>query len=318
MRKLIALLGALLVGTQVALPTLAQEFPQKQPIKFIVPYPAGGGTDVLARLTADFLSRRLGQVVIVDNRTGAGGAIGANLVAKAPADGYTLLFAPASDFNANPAVKSNLPYKVEDFTYLVRSWTSAPLVIAGPKFGPSTIPELLSHMKANPGKVNGGIPGPGNIVHLGMALFESATGVNGLFVPYNGIAPIYQALMEGSVDISQSTPGFPDTLKVLAASGSKRSPFYPNVPTLDELGIKNASWDGWFGVVAPPNLPKPIADRLIAEITAVLKTPEAMAKFDAAKLPADAPLVGDVFKKRVLEEQQTWRNVIARQKIVVE
>jgi tripartite-type tricarboxylate transporter receptor subunit TctC len=311
--------AALLLGTTLASsPATAQDFPKKQPIKLVVPYNAGGGTDALARITAEYLQRRLGQTVIVDNKAGGTGTIGAAYVAKAPADGYTLLFVPASDLSVNPVVRKNLPYKVEDFTFLVRSWTSAPLVIASPKFPVSTIKELVAHMKANPGKVTEGTAGIGNIVHLGMALFDGAVGVSGLFVPYQGIAPVYQGMLEGSVDISQSTPGFPDNLKVLASAGSKRSPFYPNAPTLEESGIKNASWDGWFGILAPPNLPKPIADLLVSEISAVLKTPEAISKYESAKLPPDAPLIGEAFKKRVLEEQQMWRAVVERQKIVVE
>jgi tripartite-type tricarboxylate transporter receptor subunit TctC len=318
LRRIAGAAALLLATTLAPLSAAAQDYPKKQPIRLVVPYNPGGGTDVLARITAEFLQRRLGQSVIVDNRAGGTGTIGANFVAKAPADGYTLLFAPASDFSVNPVVRKNLPYKLDDFTFLVRSWTSVPLVIASPKFPASTIQELVAHMKANPGKVNEGTAGVGNIVHLGMLLFDGAAGVTGVYVPYQGIAPVYQALMEGSVDISQSTPGFPDTLKVLASSGTKRSPFYPNAPTLEESGIKNASWDGWFAVVAPPNLPKPIADMLIAEISAVLKMPEAIAKFESQKLPPDAPLTGEAFKKQVLVEQQMWKSVVERNKIVVE
>lgn len=311
--------AALLLATTLApLPAAAQDYPKKQPIRLVVPYNPGGGTDVLARITAEFLQRRLGQSVIVENKAGGTGTIGANSVAKAPADGYTLLFAPASDFSVNPVVRKSLPFKVEDFTFLVRSWTSTPLVIASPKFAPLTIQELVAHMKANPGKVNEGTAGVGNIVHLGMLLLDGAAGVTGLYVPYQGIAPVYQALMEGSVDISQSTPGFPDNLKVLAATGTKRSPYYPNAPTLEESGIKGASWDAWFAVVAPPNLPKPIADMLIAEISAVLKMPEAIAKFESQKLPPDATLTGEAFKKQVLVEQQMWKAVVERYKIVIE
>ncbi|MCX8003752.1 MAG: tripartite tricarboxylate transporter substrate binding protein [Burkholderiaceae bacterium] len=317
--KQLAGAAALLLGTTLAASVAtAQDFPKKQPIKLVVPYPAGGGTDVLARITAEYLQRRLGQTVIVENKAGGTGTIGAAYVANAPADGYTLLFAPASDFTVNPVVRKSLPYKVEDFSFLVRSWTSVPLLIASPKFPVSTIQELVAHMKANPGKVTQGTAGIGNIVHLGMARFDGAVGVSGLVVPYQGIAPVYQGMLEGSVQISQSTPGFPDSLKVLAAVGTKRSPFYPNAPTLEEVGIKNASWDGWFGVVAPPNLPKPIAELLTSEIIAVLKTPEAITKYEAAKLPPDEPLVGDAFKKRVLEEQQMWKTVVERNKIVVE
>ena len=219
-----------------------------------------------------------------------------------------------------PAVRRNLPFKFDEFTFLIRGFVSEPLLIASPKLPVSTIPELVAYMKANPGKVTLGTPGLGHIVHLGMAMLESAAGVKTLVVPYTGSAPIYNEMLAGTIDITQSTPGFPDGLKVLGSVGSQRSPMYPNAPTLEEGGIRNATWDNWFGVVAPPNLPKPIADRLIEEISAVLKNPEAIAKYQStAKVASDPnPLTGEAFRKRVLEEHERWKAIVAREKIVVQ
>ena len=139
-----------------------------------------------------------------------------------------------------------------------------------------------------------------------------------LHVPYQGIAPVYQALRSGDVDISASSPPFPEGFKVLASLGSTRSPAYPMLPTLQELGIK-AGWEGWFGFMAPPNLPKPIADRLITEILAVLKDPEAIAKYIGANAAPEAqPLTGDAYKHSVFEENKNWKTVADRAKIVIE
>jgi tripartite-type tricarboxylate transporter receptor subunit TctC len=319
-RKLALWATLLAAGALSASPTLAQDFPRKQPIKIVVPYNAGGGADVIARITADFLQRRLGQTVIVENRPGAGSAIGVDYVAKAPADGYTLLLCPGGDLTALPAVRSNLPYKIDQFTYLTRAFVGQPLLVASPKLPVSTMQELFDYMKANPGKVTLGTPGLGHIVHLGMAMLEGATGVSSLVVPYTGSALIYNEMLAGTIDITLSTPGFPDALKVLGSVSSKRSPAYPNLPTLEEIGIKDASFDIWFGFVAPPNLPKAIADRLIEEIGAVLKNPEAVAKFQASvkMSPEAAPLVGDAFTKRVIEEYGQFKGIVSRTKITVQ
>ncbi|RZL92477.1 MAG: hypothetical protein EOP82_10155 [Variovorax sp.] len=175
-------------------------------------------------------------------------------------------------------------------------------------------------MKARPGQVKYGSTGTGAVVHVGMASFEAAAGVKGLHVPYQGIAPVLNDLMSGTIDISQSGSPVPEGLKALASAGTKRNPEFPNVPTLEEAGIKGATWDVWWGFFAPPNLPKPIADRLIAEITAVTKDPAAIAKYKAAvKFEPEAnPLTGEAFKKSVLEDNQKWKAVVEREKISIE
>jgi tripartite-type tricarboxylate transporter receptor subunit TctC len=218
-----------------------------------------------------------------------------------------------------PAVRSNLPYKYEDFTYLVRAFNYPILMLANPQLPVNSLQELAAYMKANPGKVRYGSTGVGAIVHLGISMFEGATGGKGVHVPYPGSAPIFQDMLAGNIDITQSGPPFPDGLKVLGSVGTKRHVAYPNLPTLEEAGIKGASWDLWFGFVAPPNLPKPIADRLITEITAVLKDPEAIEKYKGGvKNVPVADLRGDAFKTQVLSEHKAWKVVVERQKIVVQ
>ncbi|MBU3738800.1 MAG: hypothetical protein FGM55_07585 [Rhodoferax sp.] len=176
-------------------------------------------------------------------------------------------------------------------------------------------------MKANPGRARYGSTGVGATAHMGTAMFESAAGVKGTHVPYPGIAPVYTDLLGGSIDftVGASVP-FLEGLRPIASSGSKRHPVYPNLPSFEEAGFKAAAWDIWFGFVAPPNLPKPIADKLIAELGATLKDPEAIAKFQsAAKLaPETSPLIGDAFKRQVLDEMKNWKTVVDREKIAVQ
>lgn len=314
--KLIAL-TAVAAAMQFALPAAAQEFPTKQPIRIVVPVPPGGGTDILARITADSLRRRLGQTVVVENKPGASSTIGADFVAKAPGDGYTLLFT-GGEFGVVPAVRP-VPYKYDDFTFLVRAFVTPPLLIASPKYSANTVHALISQMKASPGQVRYGSTGNGAIVHLGVAMFEGAIGAKGLHVPYAGIAPVFNDLLSGTVDFSMATPPFPDGFKPLASVGTRRHHSFPSLPTLEEQGVKGATWEVWFGMLAPASLPKPIADRLIAEITAVLKDPETISKYQAANFVPDAdPLRGDAFKKQVLEDHQRWKAVVDREKIVVQ
>jgi len=321
MLNAIRLLGALFVTVAVAAaPAIAQDFPTKQPIKIVVAANAGGLTDALARITAEFLQRRIKQAVVVENKPGAGSVIGADFTAKSPPDGYTIYLA-GPELPVVPAVRSNLPYKFDDFTYLVRPFAIPPLVMVNPKLPISTIPELIAYMKANPGKARYGSTGVGAVVHMGTVMFESAAGVKGTHVPYTGIAPVYTDLLAGNIDftVGGSVP-FLEGIKVIGSSSTKRSPIYPDLPSFGELGLASAAWDVWFGFVAPPNTPKPIADRLIAELTAVLKDPEAIAKYQtAAKLPPDTnPLVGDAFKNQVLNEYKNWKAVVDREKIVVQ
>jgi tripartite-type tricarboxylate transporter receptor subunit TctC len=319
LRKFTLMVALLIAATSSALPAMAQEYPKKQPIKIVVAHPPGGLADAATRIMAEFLQKRLGQAVITENRAGAAGTIGADFVFKAPADGYTLFMAESS-FAQVPAVRDNLSYKIEDFTYLVRSLTLPPLILVGPKVPVSTIPELVAFMKANPGKARYGTTGIGGPMHLGQLMFENSAGVKGAHIPYTGVGPAVIDLLAGTIEL---VPGgvvpFPEGVKPIGSAGTVRHVAFPNLPTLDEAGIKNASWNIWQGFMAPPNLPKPIADRLIAEISAVLKDPEAIARYQAAgKVVPETNLVtGEAFKNDVLEAAKNWKAVVAREKIVV-
>ena len=319
MPRSVSLIGALLIGAlQFATPAVAQDYPKKQPIKLVVPVPAGGGTDAIARVTAEFLSKRMGQTVVVENRPGAASTIGADFVSKSPPDGYTILLTGA-EFAIVPTVRK-VPYGYDDFTYLVRAFNIPTVMYASPKYGPNTLQEALADIKARPGQVRYGSTGQGAIVHVAFAMLEDAAGVKLLHVPYQGIAPVYQALMSNTVDIAAGTPPFPDNLKVLGNTGTKRHPMYAQYPTLEEVGVKGASWDVWFGFMAPPKLPKAIADKLTSELVAVLNDPAAVTKYTeiVKHAPESQPLTGDAFKQQVLKDNTMWKAVVDRNKITAE
>lgn len=192
--------------------------------------------------------------------------------------------------------------------------------MGSPKYTPSSLQELIADMKARPGQVKYGSTGIGAVVHIGIASLEASAGVKGLHVPYQGTVPVLNDLMSGTLDFTQSVSPVPEGLKALASVGTKRSPEFPNVPTLEETGIKGATWDVWWGFFAPPNLPKPIADRLASEITAVVKDPENIARYKAAvKFEPEAnPKTGEIFKKAVLEDYQRWKTIVESKKISIE
>ena len=311
----VALLGA----TQLLSPAIAQDWPTKQPIKIVVPVPPGGGTDALARITAEFLQRRLGQTVIVENKPGASSTIGADFVAKSAPDGYTLLVTGA-EFAVVPTVRA-VPYRIDQFTYLYRAITVPSMIVVGPKSSYKSFSELVAAMKAKPGEIKYGSTGIGAIVHVGVSMFEGAAGVKAQHIPYSGIGPVFQDLLGGtSLDFTMGSGPYPEGIKPLVSGGSKRSSAYPDLPTLDELGIRDAAWDVWFGFLAAPNLPSRVADRLTAEIGAVMRDPDAIAKIQAVfkAAPDKEPLTGDVFKKQTLDESKKWKAVVDREKIVAQ
>ena len=214
MRTIMALAGAVLAGFASLGAAEAQEWPKKQPIKIVVGAAAGGGTDVLARVTAEFLQRRLGQAVVVENKLGAGASIAVDYVATSPPDGYTLLLI-FNDLVIYPAVRGDLPYKYDQMTYLIRPFVVPPVLFVGTKVQAKTAQEFIAHMKANPGKVRYGSAGVGGLMHLGIAKFEAAIGVKGAHVAYTGAAPVYQDMLGGVLDFTMATPPNPDGLRVL-------------------------------------------------------------------------------------------------------
>jgi len=213
-----------------------------------------------------------------------------------------------------------VPYQLEDLTYLVQPFSVMPIIIARPNAPFSTTAELVAYMKEHPGKVTYGSTGVGAINHMGTITFESSAGVQGLHVPYAGIAPVFNDLMADLIDFTYGgiTP-FPEGkgLKVLGSSGSRRHPLFPDLPTPQELGITNAAMDLWYLFAAPPNLPRPIADQLTAALTAMTQDPGFIAKLEAATgfKPEAQPLTGEALKRMVIAQESYWKDVARRENI---
>ena len=322
-RTALLLTALVLAMLQAALPARAQEFPGKQPVRIIVPFLPGAANDTLARITAAALTPRLGQSVIVENKAGAGSAIGTEFVAKSPADGYTLLWAGADGMSVLPAVKPNLPYKVpDDFTFICEfSETSFTLVVSS-KLPVKTVPELVAYAKANPGKLRYGTSGIGSIAHIGFVLLEKRAGIEMLHVPYKGMSAVVNDLLGGHIDLALVTPqtisaqADSDKIRIIAVTGSRRSPIFPSLPTLKETGLSDVVVETWFGVAAPANLPASITARLQNEIAAVLKDPDVIAKLKSANFePYFVP--SEAFRKYVVEDLDKWKSVAQSEKIVI-
>ncbi len=246
----------------------AQGYPDK-PIKFIVPYAPGGSTDLTARLIAKSLTTELGQSVFVENHPGAGGVIAHKLVADAPADGYTLLFSAAGPLTVTPHTYPHLGYKpVKGFEPIALVATQPLLLVVNPKTGIKSVADLIKDAKAKPGKLNYGSFGNGSAAHLAAESFKMLTHVDMTHVPYKGSAPALNGLLAGQVDLmfdvfSTSAPLVKaGRLHALAVTSKQRSPELPNVPTMDEAGVKNLSAGTWFGLLAPAGTSKEVVDRL--------------------------------------------------------
>lgn len=320
MLKTLAMMASVVAIVSTHAPAWGQEYPTKQPIKIVVGFNPGGGSDVMARITAEFLQQRLHQAVIVENRPGAASSIAADYVSRSPADGYTL-FVTTAELSVLPAVRADLPYDFRQFTYLARPFFSTPLVVVGPNSPVSSLDELVVAMKGNPGKFRYGTPGVGSLNHLGTVAYEVATGTKGVHVPYNGASAIYTDLLGGVIDVytGASLP-IPDGLKVLGPAGATRHAAYPDLKTFEELGLGRVEHEAWWGVVAPPGLAQPVADRLVKELRAIYSDPKAIEKFDRAiKLKPDPNmLVGEAFKTKINEDYAIWKNLAAREGIVIE
>jgi tripartite-type tricarboxylate transporter receptor subunit TctC len=302
-----------------AVPAYAQDFPGSQPIRIVVPYNPGGTTDLLARVVGEAMQRRMGHTVIIENRPGAATAIATDMVSKAAPDGHTLLMV-SSDLPALAASRKNLPYDIDNFTYLSRFWVNTTLFVTSPNSGINSMKDLIDKIKAEPGKVKNGTYGVGGLVHLGNVKFEKVLGAKTVNVPYNGQGPASTDLLAGTIDyINGSSVPLAEGIKPLGPVGSIRHASFPDLPTLAELGYPEAAWDVWWGLIAPPNLPKPIADRLVAEIDGATKDPAVIEKLrtTAQHSPEKNPLTLDAFHDATIKELATWRTIAEEANLVV-
>lgn len=263
----------------------AKDYPSR-PVRWVVPFPPGASNDIIARLIGQKLTDAWGQQFVVDNRPGAGGSLGAETVAKATPDGYTLLLANPGPSVNNPLMRKDSTYKVSDFEPIVFIGYAPLIIVANPKFPPNNARELVEYAKANPGKVNWGSSGNGSSLHIGLALFQAATGTNVVHVPYKGAAQALTDVVGGQINLMYTTTVTGEAqikagrVKILANAGKKRQAIIPNVPTLAELGINNADAIVWFGAAAPARTPRTIVDKLNAEINKSLAMADVKARLD--------------------------------------
>ena len=302
--KAFVLLCALLV---LHSPALAQDYPNK-PIKLVVPFPAGGSSDATARLLADKLGPVLKQSVIVDNKGGAGGMIGTDLVAKSPADGYTLVLVDVFH-SSTPIYVRKMPYDaVKDFTPVSLVGKSPAFLIANPNFEAKTAQEVIKFGRANPGKLTLAIAGTGSVV---VDLFRARSAIQFTSVPYRGSAPALIDLMSGQVNTMITTMASAGShvksgkLRVLATTGAKRHPDFPDAPTFAEVGVSGVDYEQWFGIMGPANLPQQMVDKLAAAIGQVLQMPDVREKL--ANLALDVPTVGPVeMQAKLQSDTNRW------------
>jgi tripartite-type tricarboxylate transporter receptor subunit TctC len=261
----------------------AQNYPNR-PIRFIVPWPPGGGVDTAARIFAQPLSERLGQPVVIENKPGAAGNIGSVVAAQEKPDGYTLLQGSAAPHGINPHIYKQLGFDpIEDFTFIAHSY-SAPSFLVVPANSPfKTAPELVAYAKANPGKLNYGSSGNGGSHHIFVNLFMSAAGFEAIHVPFKGTSPMEAALVAGQLDFTLDPPTClpfiqSGKMRVLGVASKVRNAALPDVPTLDELGIPGVYSSTYYGILGPAKMPKDIVDRLNREINAIIQSDEMRAR----------------------------------------
>ena len=267
----------------------AANYPNK-PVRWIVPFPPGASNDLLARLIGQKLADAWGHQFVIDNRPGAGGALGATAVAEAGPDGYTLLVANPGPSINNVVIRKNPPYRLSDFTAVIFMAYTPLVLVAHPAFPASNARDLVTYAKANPGKVNWASSGVGSAPHIGLALFQAATGIDVTHVPYKGGAQAINEVVGGQVHVlfSNSTAGEAQIksgrVKVLGVADSKRQALLPNAPTFAELGVKGAEAKVWIGMAAPAKTPKAIIDKLNREINKALELPDVKQRLDGIGL----------------------------------
>ena len=258
---------------------LAQSYPSK-PIRFVAPFPPGGPADILARIIAQPLSDRWAQQVIIDNRAGAGGNIGADIVAKAPPDGYTLLLGTVGTHAINPSLYSGMPYdNVKDFEPVSLIAMVTIVLVTHPSVPVASVKELIALARTRPGELTFGSPGNGSPQHLAGELFNTMTKVKMLHIPYKGAVPALQDLLGGRISMifSSMPPALPHVktgrIKALAVTSSKRSPATPDLPTIAESGVPGYEVINWYGVLTPAGTSQDIVSRLNSETRRIMNLP---------------------------------------------
>ena len=306
---------AAMMGALVLCSAAHAAYPEK-PITAVVPFPPGGSSDAVARALAPKMQEKLGQPIIIENRPGATGAIGAGTVKRAAADGYTILVASIGVYAVNPVLQKNLAYDpAKDFDLLTVAVRAPNVLVASPNFPANNVAELIAHLKKNPGKVSFASSGAGSSDHLTAALFWQQTKTDGVHVPYKGGAPAITDLIAGHADVSFQNINAVLThikagkLKALAVTADKRADVLPQVPTLAEAGVKEADVYSWQAVAAPKGLPADVKTKLHGALMTALKDPELRKRFTEQGFE----IVGNTsaeFEAFQAQELARWKNVI--------
>ena len=312
----------LLAAALTPLSALAQAYPSK-PIRLIVPFPAGGATDILARALSQKLGEKIGQTVVVENRPGAGGTIGADAASKSVADGYTLLLATSSTHSIGPATNPKIPYNAEtDFTPVAYLASSPNIVVVPNTLPVKTMREFIDYARANPGKLNYASSGNGTIVHLTTEYFKAQSDTFILHIPYRGTALAIPDLVSGKIDVlfDSFVTGMPHVkdgkLRALAVTTAKRSALAPDMPTVSEVlpGFESVTW---FGLYGPKAMPADVTAKINQAVNAALADADVKERF--ARLGAE-PAGGtpQAFAAMVKSDNTKWKKIIADRKISVE
>ncbi|SOY78801.1 conserved hypothetical protein, UPF0065 [Cupriavidus taiwanensis] len=325
-RPVLAALGAvplLALLCTASAPAHADSWPS-QPIRWVVPYPAGGGTDVVARTVAQAISPALGKQVVIDNRPGAATIVGADAVAHARPDGYTVLTADTATLAANPSLYKKLPYNADkDFVHIGQLARFPLVLVANPNFPARTLKEAIDYAQKHPGKVNFASPGAGSPHHLAMELFMDQTRVKMTHVPYKGAAPAVQDLLAGQVDLmfldlaSGQQNVQAGKLRALGVATPRRLTVLPSVPTVAEGGVAGFEAYAWQGMVAPAGTPKAVVARLNAELVKALKTPEVQKKLEGVGVEAVSS-TPEEFASYARAEAERWGKLIKAKGITVD
>ena len=300
-----------------------KSWPDK-PIKLIVGFPPGGGSDAIARIISINLSQMWGQQVIIDNRGGAAGTIAADLVAKSPADGYTLGLAHVNALSIIPALGQKMPYNAStDFTPIVLLGITPNILIANVDAPAKNVKDLVAYLKQNPGKVSFGSAGNGSTQHLAYELFMHMSGTQALHIPYKGSGPVLVDLMAGHITyafetMSAATPHIQSGKVIpLAQTRTKRSAAYPNLPTMEQLGYVGFEATAWYGLMGPAKLDPKIVDKINSDVNTILRKPEVQAKLaevgaeDGGGTPA-------AFSKFIAKDRNQWAKLVKDAKLQVD
>ena len=304
-----------LAGSVLSSGALAQAWPAK-PIRLIVPFPPGGGTDIIARETSQRVARATGWTFVIDNRPGAGGNLGVDAVAKSPADGYTIVIGQSSNLAINPTLYSKLPYDPQKDLAPIVLLANAPLVmVTGPGTPHKALADAVAAARAKPGQINFASPGNGTVAHLTSELFQKAAGVKMQHIPYKGAAQAMTDVMAGTVDLYMSSvPTLLGHIKqgkvrALAVTSARRVDDLPDVPTINESGFKGFDAVTWFGLLAPAGTPREVVARLNAEFNRALRMPELAKRLsDEGADPAGG--TPEQFAALIKDEIPRWGKVV--------